>query len=210
MTPIFHHWLTAFCRAARGRYTPRNSWPRCVRPVSHTTTTTSSAPAASTRPRKPMPRARAPRSALLLELWPQLVCSRLRLAHTLAVASAAWASRVACSDAWHPCRHGMRPSADPHLPVLTSISVELVCGLLRMRSVAVGRPVEHAGPEFLMSHDKGLTLIVCIARAAPRGTVGLARARADRARRFMVESACIVQRRSREKSVNRWHVFRLL
>ena len=100
--PHFSPLTHSFCRAPRGRCTPRNSWPRCVRPVSHTATTTSSAPAASTRPRRPMPRARAPRSALILEIWPQLVCSHLPLAHT----GLLWPVRPGLR-AWHARTHGI-------------------------------------------------------------------------------------------------------
>ena len=87
--------------------------------------------------------------------------------------------------------HATRRPARPLLPVFCSTCVELVCGLLGMSPAGVGQPMEHAGPEFLVSHDKGLTLIVWMAHAAARATLGLARARAHGARRFMAGSACI-------------------
>ena len=126
MTPLFHHWLTAFAalRAAganAGRVELEEFYT-----VNITSSPTSSAPIITFRFELAGPPSEVKNSASEVNIFLKVVCCRIRLADRACSRCSALPLRKACWDQWDCLVHASRPLLRPHLPYVSALCVELV------------------------------------------------------------------------------------
>ena len=132
MTPLFHHWLTAFAALRAAGANAGQVELEEFYAVNITSSPTSSAPIITIHFEHAGTPSASRNSASEVNILLKVVCCRLRLADSACSRCSALPLRKACSDQRDPLVHASRPLLRPHLPYVHALCVKLVWTLLRM------------------------------------------------------------------------------